>query len=496
MKGSTIIPLDVVPETVKRVAKTLNDNGYDAMCVGGCVRDCILKQPPSDWDVATDANPDIIESFFEHTFNENMFGTVTVIFDDEEDAVSKQVEVTPFRKEGKYSDNRRPDSVSFDATLEEDCMRRDFTINALALNPLTGELYDFHSGIQDLARGVVRAVNDPKQRFKEDALRLLRAVRIAGGLGFSIEQETFLAITEDKKSIRTVAPERVRDEFFRMIEGNNPENTFNLLYQTGLMDIILPDFSKGWGVEQNQTHSYDVFTHNLKTLEHATKKGLPFHIRLAGFFHDIAKPHTREWSEKKKDWSFYTHEVVGAKITREILKQLKVTSNLGKKVVLLVRWHMFFSDTEKVTATGVRRLLSRVGEEMMWELINLRMCDRIGIGRPKENPYRLRQYAALVEEVLRDPITPGRLAIGGDEVMKSLNIKPGKEIGYILNILLNEALENPDINTKKVLLLQARELHALDKSTLNTLATRAKESVNAVSKKEIETIKKKYGVDQ
>ena len=496
MNGFTTIPVDAIPKTVKETATTLHDSGYEALCVGGCVRDCILQRAPTDWDVATNAAPEVIESLFKHTFRENAFGTVTIVFDDEDNAVSKHIEVTSFRKEGKYSDNRRPDSVSFGATLEEDCARRDFTINALALNPLTGALHDFHNGVQDLSAGVVRAVNDPDRRFKEDALRLLRAVRIAGGLKFEIEKETLTSITAHKERIQTVAAERIRDELFRMVGGENPVYAFNLLYQTGLMDIILPDFVKGWGIEQNQAHQYDVFTHNLRTLEHAVRKNLPFHIRLAGFFHDIAKPHTRQWSEKKKDWTFYTHEVVGARITRDTLKRLKVPSALAKKVALLVRWHMFFSDTEKVTATGVRRLLARVGEDMMWELIDLRMCDRIGTGRPKENPYRLRQYAALVEEVLRDPITPGRLAIGGDDLMKELGLKPGKPIGHILNILLSESLESPDINTKEALLEQAKTLHTLDDKALESRGARAREIIQALSEREINAINKKYGVER
>ena len=494
MESSTRIDVSNIPDSVKHVTRALEEAGYEAFCIGGCVRDLILDKYVRDWDVTTNAPPEAIESLFEHTFYENTYGTVTAVFDQEIIPEAQHVEITPYRKESTYSNSRHPDTVDFNATLEEDCKRRDFTINAISLNARTGEVFDFHKGIQDLSLGVLRTIGDPHDRFNEDALRLMRAIRIAGELHFTIEKKTLEAIKTLRHTLKDIAIERVRDEFLKMIESVSCVYSFTLFYKAGLMDVVFPEFAKGWGVEQNRAHSYDVFTHNLKTLEHATKKELPLYIKLAGFFHDIAKPHTREWSDKRNTWSFHNHEVVGAKITKDILRSLKIPHETAKKVVIMVRWHMFFSDTEKISASAVRRLLVRVGEGMLWDLIDLRMCDRVGTGRPKENPYRLRQYTALVEKVLRDPITPGNLAINGTDLMKELDIPPGKVVGSLLQILLFEFLDRPREHTREHLLARAKELKDLPPKDLEQLREEASRGIQQIENKELEYIDKKYGV--
>ena len=494
VKSFTKIDVSTVPDSVKKATNVLQDAGYEVFCIGGCVRDLILNKGVRDWDLTTNAKPEDIEALFDHTFYENPFGTVTVIFDDETVDMAKQIEITPYRKEGVYSDSRRPDAVCFDASLEEDCSRRDFTFNAIALHALTGEVFDFYGGVQDLLKGILKTIGKPDDRFNEDALRLMRGVRLAGDLNFTIEEDTLRAMKAMASLLKNIAVERVRDEFFRMIDSKNTVYSFTLLYTTGLMDVLLPEFSKGWQVEQNKAHTYDVFTHNLKTLEHSVEKGLPFYIKLSAFFHDIAKPHTREWSEKRNTWSFHNHEVVGARIARNILKEFKVPHNLSKKVVTMVRWHMFFSDTTKISESAVRRLLVRVGEEMLFDLIDLRMCDRIGTGRPKENPYRLRQYTAMVEKVLRNSITPKNLALNGNDLIEELDMSPSKQIGWVLTILLFEFLDTPENNTRDKLLARSKKLLTLSPEVLETMSKDAKKGIAVVEREEEEQIDKKYGV--
>jgi putative nucleotidyltransferase with HDIG domain len=366
----------------------------------------------------------------------------------------KVIEVTPYRSEGVYSDARRPDQVSFVEKLEEDLKRRDFTINALAYSVSKGQLVDLYKGQDDIKDKVVRAVGDPEERFAEDALRILRAIRIATELSFTIEPKTEEAIKKMALNLGKIAKERIRDEFCRMLMAPKPMEGLLLAQKLGVLAFIAKELEEGIGIEQNQAHKYSVFEHNLRSLKHAADKGWDLDTRLAALFHDVAKPATRRWSDEKKDWTFHGHDVVGAKMTKKILTELKFPVKTTEKITTLVRWHLFFSDTVNITLSAVRRIIRNVGQEHIWDLMNLRACDRIGTGRPKEHPYRFRKYRAMVEEALRDPLSVSMLAINGTDLIEA-GENPGPRIGAILHALLEEVLDDPKRNSREYLISRA-----------------------------------------
>ncbi len=289
-----------IPPDVSRITDTFEKAGFEAWIVGGCVRDLLLGRKPKDWDITTNATPEHIQGLFENTFYTNEFGTVGIVNDAATDENLKVVEATPYRVEGKYSDARRPDSVIFSQNIEDDLRRRDFTINALAYNA-KGELLDFYGGIRDLDAGLIRAVGDAAERFGEDALRILRAIRIAAELDFAIEASTKAAMQQCATQLAKISKERVRDEFARIIGSQKPMQALILAREIGVLQYIAPEIEKGTGVEQNQAHSFDVFEHNLRSLQHAADKGWSFDIRLSALFHDVGKPASRRWSEEKQD---------------------------------------------------------------------------------------------------------------------------------------------------------------------------------------------------
>lgn len=482
-----------MPPTVSRVTDALKKAGFEAYVVGGCIRDTLLARIPKDWDVTTNAVPEQIQSLFSNTFYNNDFGTVGVVFDEETDETLKVIEVTPYRSEGQYSDFRRPDSVSFGVSLEEDLKRRDFTINAIAYDPEEDVIIDPFGGKEDLKLQLVRAVGDPSERFAEDALRMLRAVRIAAELGFTIEKETAEAIKKTAKNLAKISIERIREEFSRILLSRSPREGLRLAHQLEILPFIAPDLERGIGIEQNQAHKFDVFEHNLRTLQHAADKEWLLDIRLASLFHDISKPETRRWSDEKKDWTFYGHDVVGARLTKKILSKLKFPVKTIEKVTALVRWHMFFSDPEKITLSAVRRIIRNVGPENIWDLMNLRVCDRIGTGRPKEQPFRFRKYQSMVEQALRDPISVGMLKIDGAAI-QGLGEAPGPRIGYVLHALLEEVLDDPSKNTEEHLTSRAKDLLALPPAELEKIGRAGKERKAEAEEEEVRKIRDKYWV--
>lgn len=464
-----------IPKEVQHVADTLESRGFEAYLVGGCVRDILLGRKPNDWDVTTNAHPTEIETFFPETFVNNDYGTVGVVNEGTDDPTLKVVEVTPYRTESGYSDARRPDSVEFGVSLEEDLKRRDFTVNALAYR-LNGEkIVDLFGGEVDMREKRIRAVGKPTERFAEDALRMMRAVRLAVELDFVIESETMAAIAENSKNLSRISKERIRDEFIRILNSKQPMQGIIFLEKLGLLPFIAPDLLRGIGVEQNQAHKYDVYEHLLRTMQHAADKDWSFDVRLAGLFHDISKPETRRWSDEKKDWTFHGHEVVGAKVTKKALQDLKFPKDTIEKIVTLVRWHMFFSDPDQVTLSAVRRTIANVGVENIWELMQLRRCDRIGTGRPKEQPFRLRKYTAMVEEALRDPISVKMLKIDGSRIMEISGEKPGPKLGHTLHALLEEVLDEPAKNTEEYLEGRAQILMKMSVSELEELGKQGRE---------------------
>ena len=486
-----------IPEEVVNVVETLEKGGFEAYLVGGCVRDLFLGRAPKDWDVTTNANPDQIQRLFPKTVYENVFGTVAVINELTKNVDLKNIEVTPYRLESGYSDRRHPDEVKFSDKIEDDLKRRDFTINAIAISLSDGaikDIIDLYGGIADIKDKVIRTVGNPTDRFNEDALRMMRAVRLAVELGFTCNSDTFKAIQSRSNIIQEVSAERIRDELSRIIMSPDPKLGFEMLHMAGLLQIILPELETGRGVKQPSAHAYDVWEHLLRTLQHAADKEYNLEMRLAALFHDIGKPKTKGFSRETNQPTFYGHEVVGSRETRKILDRFKFSRATIEKVTKLVRWHMFFADTATITLSAVRRMIVNVGKENIWDLMNLRACDRIGTGRPKENPYRLRKYKAMIEEALRDPVSVAMLKVDGKKIMQIGNIPSGPKIGFVLNALLEEVLENPKLNTEEYLNKRILELLALPENELRALAEKGKEKKTEEEEKEIAKIRNKHKV--
>ena len=482
-----------IPKEISIVSDALRAKGYEAYLVGGCVRDLLVGREPKDWDVTTNASPEQIQAVFPDSFYENDYGTVGVKTGsaDERTAI---VEVTPYRTESAYSDKRRPDIVAFGTSLLEDLARRDFTINAIALDADKGHIVDPYDGQKDIKDKIVRAVGNASERFNEDALRMLRAVRFVAELGFGIDGDTAAAISKNSKHLDHISRERVRDELVRILNSSQPMSALVLAQQLGILEFIAADLIRGIGVEQNQAHSYDVFGHLMRTMQHAADKGWDFDIRLAGLFHDVSKPETRRWSDEKKDWTFHGHEVVGSRVTKKALEDLHFSRETIEKVVKLVRWHMFFSDPDQITLSAVRRMIENVSEENIWDLLNLRICDRIGTGRPKEQPFRFRKYKAMVEQALRDPISVSMLKTDGARLMDKFHEKPGPKIGYTLHALLEEVLDNAELNTEDYLDKRSEELLKMPEGELRELGEAGKKRREAAEDEEVKHIMDKHHV--
>jgi tRNA nucleotidyltransferase (CCA-adding enzyme) len=484
-----MIKKDQIPLLIIETVEKLEEAGFEAYLVGGCVRDLILKKDPKDWDITTNARPEQIIKIFDDTFYENKFGTVGVKTESV-DPKLKVIEITPYRLETKYSDHRHPDEVIFSQKLEDDLKRRDFTINALAYNINKGQIIDLYKGQEDIKDKIIRTVGNPNDRFTEDALRILRAIRFSAELGFTINTDVINSIVSHETLLKKVSKERIRDEFDKIIMSDNPMIGLVISQKISVLQHVSKNFEVMVGVSQNkEAHLYDVWEHSLRALQHAADKGFSKIVRLSALFHDIGKPKTKRVSGNKT--TFFGHEVVGEKISRETLVDLKYNKETIEKVSKMVRWHMFFSDTEQITPSAVRRLISNVGQEMIWELINLRICDRIGTGRPKEEPYRLRKFKAMIEEVMRDPVSVAMLKINGNDLINKLGIKSGPKIGMILNSLLEEVLNDPNINTYEYLSKKASELNNLPEKDLLAIYKNALNKKNSIEKQEIDSIRAK-----
>lgn len=483
-----------VPREILEITKTLQNKGFLAYLVGGCVRDSLIGREPKDWDVTTNAKPEEIVPLFTKTVYENKFGTVTVINEEIDDIKLKNVEVTPFRTEAGYSDRRHPDEVKFSDKLEDDLSRRDFTINALAYSPEEGDLIDLYGGIRDINDKVLRTVGEADERLTEDALRMLRAIRLASELRFTCNKELLASISRNNELIKEISTERIRDEIVKIIDSPEPMAGLILCHQTGLLRHILPELESGIGVEQRGEHIYDIWEHNLKSLQHAADKDYPLHVKLAALLHDVGKVKSRRPGLGNKEFTFFGHEVIGERMTANIMARLKFPNKLADLIIKLVRNHMFFADPDKITLSAVRRVIANVGPEHIWDLVNLRTCDRIGMGRPKEEPYRLRKYESMIEEALRAPTSVGMLKIDGKRVMEVTHETPGPKIGYILNALLEEALENPDLNNGEYLEKRVLELAKLKEKELIALADKGKIKKEEVEQGELKKIRAKYRV--
>ncbi len=482
-----------IPQEVVRVAQKLEEQGFAAYVVGGCVRDLLLGKEPEDWDVATSAAPEEVQKIFPRTFYENRFFTVTVL-QDSQDKKLGQIEVTTFRSEFEYEDRRRPSKVEPAQTIEEDLSRRDFTVNAMALRVGTGKpsLVDPYDGQKDLKKKTVRCVGNSKERFEEDALRLMRAVRFATTLGFAIEKDTLEALTSQATLLKDISKERIRDEFCKILMADKAAEGIERLRETKLLEHIVPELLEGYGVSQNKHHIYTVWEHNVRALAYTAKQKWSLEVRLASLLHDVAKPRVKRG--EGSDSTFYSHDVVGGRMAEEILTRLKFSRNTTDYVAMLVRYHLFYYNVGEVSESSVRRLLRKVGPEHMEDLLQVRMADRIGSGVPKAEPYKLRHLRYAIEKVSKDPLSPKMLALKGDDIMKLLGIAPGPRVGQILSVVLAEVLEDPAKNTQETLEARIQELGKLDDADLLRLAKDSEKVVEAVETKQDTMVKQKYWV--
>ena len=498
--------MDIAKE-IKSIIKKLSDNNFEAYLVGGCVRDLLRGVEPLDWDVTTSAKPEEIEKIFPKTFRDNKFGTV-VISCKSKKANLKEVEVTPYRIESKYTDKRHPDEIKWAKTLEEDLKRRDFTVNAMACGSQTSaetsaglrksdfhfQIIDLFDGQQDLKNKIIRAVGKPDERFNEDALRLMRAVRLAIVLGkdWQIGQETVKAIKKNSHLLQIISKERIRDELMKIVMSERGAEGIELLRQLNLLKYIIPELLEGYGVSQNKHHIYEVYEHSLRSFEYACQKGFNKYVRLASLLHDIGKPRAKRGQGENA--TFYNHEIVGAKMCFQILNRLRFSKKDIEKIVKLVRYHLFYYNVDEVGASSVRRLVRQVGPENMEELLQIRMADRIGSGVPKAEPYKLRHLKYVIEKVSQDPLSASMLKINGQDIMKILDIKPGQKVGQILDILLGYVLNDPKKNKKEFLKKETEKLAKISEKELGFLAEKARQERMEIINKRDEMTKKKYWV--
>lgn len=483
-----------IPKVVREALLLLKTQNYEAYLVGGCVRDLLLKRPVHDWDITTNAKPEEIQALFPHSVYENKFFTVNVITE-EADPTLKSIEVTTYRSESGYLDNRHPSEIKPVQTLKEDLSRRDFTVNALALDFPDIKIMDYFDGKKDLAAKIIRAVGNPNERFQEDALRMIRAVRFACSLNFEIETETLVAIKENSALIKNISAERIRDEFFKIIMTPKAKWGVMTLSEAGLLKYFLPELEEGIGVTQNKHHIYTVWEHNLNSLDYAVSSNYSLEVRLAALFHDIGKP--RRKGGEGKEATFYNHEIESARMFKAIANRLRFSNDLYTKIYTLVRYHGFLYEVDITTDASLRRLLVNVGRENIEDLAKVRESDRIGSGCAKANPFKLRHFLFRIEKILKelDGENPSlkMLKVDGNDLIAE-GIKPGPRLGYILNILLEKVIDNPTFNTKGSLLKMAADLKDKKGSELLALSEKAKEVYKDTLDESETEIKKKYYV--
>lgn len=441
-----------IDSEIKALSSIFRENGFSLYLVGGAVRDFLLGKENNDYDFTTDAEPLDVKKMFRRTIDTGIkHGTVTVLFR------GNQYEITTFRTEGDYKDSRHPDEVRFVKSLEEDLSRRDFTINAFAASLPDGEIIDLHDGRKDLKKHVIRAIGDPEKRFSEDALRMMRACRFSSQLDFDIEENTLKAMTDHAHSISAVSEERIKEELWRLIDGENPIKGFEAMRTTGIMDEILPELSATYGFEQRGMHQESLYEHLLLSLESARKHQYPLTVKLAALFHDIGKTETREKGEDR-EYTFYSHDAASAKMTDRIFRRLKTSNEERESVVHLIKNHMF-SYTPDWTDSAVRRFITRIGIENINNLFFLRVCDAEATIGHRFSPDNLLAFSERINNELEknNALTMKDLKINGRRLTE-LGIKPGPMMGKILKELLDEVIEAPSLNNEEYLEKEAVRL--------------------------------------
>ena len=451
---------EVCPPTVRAVIDHLHAHGHAGYVVGGSVRDALLGRVPKDWDLATDARPDAMLHLFPGAVYENAFGTVAVRRD------SEILEITTFRNEHEYADFRRPHRLEFGDDIRDDLARRDFTVNAIAWGldaaadaarapaepRVEPAIVDPFDGIADLGRSVLRAVGDPGTRFREDALRMIRAVRLAATLELEVEPATRAAITANAALVAHLSGERIGAELMRLLEAPRPSVGLRLAQETGLLAVIAPELAAQRGVPQNKIAGEDLWDHTLRSVD-AAPAARPI-VRLAALLHDIGKPATLT------DGHFHHHDVVGAEQAVELLERIRVPRATIDAITVLVRHHMFTVDPD-ATGAAIRRFIKRVGLQHVDDLLELRRADDIGSGRPGDSPSLVAFRARIAEELAAEAaLDRYALKIDGTDLMRDLGLEPGPRLGRILDELVELVIADPALNDAPSLLLLAQGMLA------------------------------------
>ncbi|HUD20367.1 MAG TPA: HD domain-containing protein [Patescibacteria group bacterium] len=443
-----------LPKQAQSIIDEVKKNGFDAYAIGGSVRDLLMDRPTKGWDFTTNATPEDLLRIFPDSFYDNQFGTVGIKMRDTDETVTDVYEITTYRSEEGYKDHRHPDKISWGKTLAGDLGRRDFTINAIACDGQ--KIVDPYDGQKDLKDKIIRTVGNPDDRFKEDALRMMRAIRQASELGFMIDPMTLAAIKKNAVLLKEISIERIRDELLKLLASSYAADGILLLKSSGLLTFIIPELIPAFDVQQKSPkrhHIYDVGTHCVMAMKYCPSKD-PI-IRLATLLHDIGKVHTF----KKDDTgliTFYNHEVVGARIARSICYRLKLSKKQIDKVVTLIRWHQFSVD-ERQTDSAIRRIIRHVEKENLDDMLALRIGDRLG-GGAQETSWRLELFKKRLIDVQKQPFSVTDLKINGFDVMKTLGVKPGPVIGKLLNQLFAEVEAGTLQNEREALLSRLKQL--------------------------------------
>lgn len=434
-----------LPTSVMTFMNTIRQAGFEVYVVGGAVRNLLLNKEVTNWDFTTNATPEKIQELFPDNFYHNTYGTVTV------KNGGDLFEITPYRKESNYSDNRHPEKIEWAKLLEEDLARRDFTINAMAYDGK--EITDLFEGKKHIEEKLIVAVGDPNKRFQEDALRLMRGIRFASQMGFLIDEKTKSAMSQNAELIQNISHERIRDELLKIAASEHPSEGILFLKSTGILKYILPELDDCFTVPQkspNRHHIYDVGTHLVMALKHCPSND-PI-VRLAALLHDIGKVGTFHKDDTTEMITFYNHEVVGTLQVKRIADRLRLSNEQKTKLVRLVEHHQF-TVSEEITDKAVRRFIRDVGKEYIQDMLDLREADRVGSGSTRTS-WRLDLFKKRIIEVQKEPFTVKELKVDGTDVMKILNIKPSRQVGDILDALFDKVINGNVKNEREELLKQ------------------------------------------
>ncbi|MFO7848542.1 MAG: HD domain-containing protein [Spirochaetia bacterium] len=439
-----------IPKKVEKFGRIFNEGGYSCYLAGGAVRNMVLRKKPRDYDFATDASPEEVMRLFKRVIPTGIkHGTVTVLFE------NQRFEVTTFRVEGTYSNARHPDEITFTASIDEDLSRRDFTINAMAVRVPGGELIDLFGGREDLKKKIIRTVGPAQERLEEDALRMVRACRFSAQLEFSIDSELQDAIIRVASNIHRVSSERIREELEKLLKTDYPSIGFKEMERTGLLERILPELAACRGISQGDYHSFDVLDHSLYACDGAPKEHME--VRFAALFHDIGKAETKDPSGGP---TFYQHEKLSEERTDEICRRLRFSNTSRQRITRLVRHHMF-NYSEEWSESAVRRFIARVGPDLINDLFILRRADKYGMHLKRSADPLLDQFRRRIDRVLEqnEALTVHDLAINGHILEDEAGIPKGRDMGTVIEHLLETVLDDPSMNTKENLLALAENFY-------------------------------------